>query len=195
MGEDFSSRLSCWLATGALSVRTVYQALKACERRDGASEGSGWLFFELLWREHFRLLHLKHGRRLYRASGLPGRVRPVTDDRALEVWRLAQTGEPLVDAGMRELAASGFLSNRMRQIVASYLVYALGGDWRGGAAWFESCLLDYDVYSNQGNWLYIAGLGTDPRGGRHFNVQRQTEQHDPDGRYRALWTDGAAGGQ
>jgi len=66
---------------------------------------------------------------------------------------------------MRELACSGYLSNRMRQVVASFLIYELGCDWRAGAAWFESQLLDFDVYSNQGNWLYIAGSGTDPRGG------------------------------
>ena len=75
----------------------------------------------------------------------------------------------------------------MRQMVASYLIYDLGGDWRAGAAWFESQLIDYDVYSNQGNWLYIAGRGTDPRGGRRFNPQMQAQQHDPDGVYRRFW--------
>ncbi len=62
---------------------------------------------------------------------------------------------------------------RMRQIVASYLVNELGCDWREGAAWFESQLIDYDVYSNYGNWSYIAGCGTHPRGGRHFNIDKQ----------------------
>jgi deoxyribodipyrimidine photo-lyase len=93
----------------------------------------------------------------------------------------------LIDAGMRELRESGYLSNRMRQIVASYWIYDMQGDWRAGAAWFESQLIDYDVYSNQGNWLYIAGRGTDPRGGRPFNVAKQTQDHDPDGIYRRLW--------
>jgi deoxyribodipyrimidine photo-lyase len=89
---------------------------------------------------------------------------------------------------MRELAESGYSSNRMRQILASYWIYDLGGDWRAGAAWFEANLVDYDVYSNQGNWLYIAGLGTDPRGGRRFNVAKQTADHDADGQYRNLWS-------
>jgi deoxyribodipyrimidine photo-lyase len=75
----------------------------------------------------------------------------------------------------------------MRQIVASYWIYDMGGDWRAGAAWFESQLIDYDVYSNQGNWLYIAGRGTDPRGGRPFNVAKQMRDHDPDGLYRQHW--------
>jgi deoxyribodipyrimidine photo-lyase len=88
---------------------------------------------------------------------------------------------------MNELAATGKMSNRMRQIVASYLIYDLRIDWRAGAAWFESQLLDYDVYSNQGNWLYIAGLGTDPRGGRRMNLEKQALEHDPKGLYRKQW--------
>jgi deoxyribodipyrimidine photo-lyase len=88
---------------------------------------------------------------------------------------------------MRELATTGYLSNRLRQVVASYLIHDLCGDWRAGAAWFESQLVDYDVYSNQGNWLYIAGRGTDPRGGRRFNPIKQAQDHDADGSYRRLW--------
>ena len=67
------------------------------------------------------------------------------------------------------------------------VLYWFSGDRRAGAAWFESQLLDYDVHSNQGNWLYIAGRGTDPRGGRRFNVAKQSAEHDPDGAYRRLW--------
>ncbi len=88
---------------------------------------------------------------------------------------------------MRELAATGYLSNRLRQVVASFLIYDLRGDWRAGAAWFESQLVDDDVYSNQANWLYIAGRGTDPRGGRRFDPIKQTQDHDADGSYRRLW--------
>ena len=90
---------------------------------------------------------------------------------------------------MRELAATGFMSNRLRQLVASYLIHDLGGDWRAGAAWFEAQLIDYDVYSNQGNWLYIAGRGTDPRGGRRFDPIKQAREHDPAGRFRKLWAE------
>lgn len=92
-----------------------------------------------------------------------------------------------MDAGLRELRHTGFLSNRMRQIVASFWLHEMGGDWRAGAAWFESQLLDFDVHSNTGNWLYIAGRGTDPRGGRAFDLARQAKQHDPDGVYQAMW--------
>jgi deoxyribodipyrimidine photo-lyase len=102
-------------------------------------------------------------------------------------WCSGQTGEAIVDAGMRELAATGFTSNRMRQIVASYLVHDLSCDWRAGAAWFESQLVDFDVCSNQGNWLYISGRGTDPRMGRRFNPTKQTQDHDLHGHYRKIW--------
>ena len=188
IGADFSSKFSPWLAQGALSPRSIYAALRAFEARRGASEGSYWLWFELLWRDYFRFLHLQHGRRLYRASGLAEHaVPPAHDAAAFARWCRGETGQPLVDAGMRELAATGYLSNRLRQVVASYLVHDLGCDWRAGAAWFEAQLVDFDVCSNQGNWLYIAGRGCDPRGGRRFNPDKQAQEHDPDGVYRRLW--------
>jgi deoxyribodipyrimidine photo-lyase len=186
-GVDFSSKFSPWLATGALSAPQIMHALRAFEAKHGASDGSYWLWFELLWRDHFRLLHLKHGAALYRARGLSKLPKPPHDQAAFEQWCSGRTGEPLVDAGMRELAATGWLSNRMRQVVASYLVHDLACDWRAGAAWFEHSLIDFDVHSNQGNWGYVAGRGTDPRGGRRFNVEKQTRDHDADGHYRNLW--------
>ncbi|MFE8035432.1 FAD-binding domain-containing protein [Thiohalocapsa marina] len=129
------------------------------------------------------------GRRLYRAAGLSSLPPPAHDAAAFRRWCLGCSGQALVDAGMRELAATGYLSNRMRQIVASFLIHDLACDWRAGAAWFESQLIDYDVYSNQGNRLYIAGRGTDPRGGRRFDPLKQAREHDPDGSYRHRWTE------
>lgn len=190
MGLDYSSKWSPWLATGALSPRTALAALRAFEAEQGASDSSYWLWFELLWRDHFRFMHRRHGRALYRARGLSGKPEHRTvrhDAAAFERWCSGRTGQPFVDAGMRELAATGYLSNRMRQVVASYLIHDLACDWRAGAAWFEAQLLDFDVYSNQGNWAYIAGRGTDPRGGRRFDVEHQARTHDPDGAYRRLW--------
>ncbi|MEY2844077.1 MAG: hypothetical protein RI920_2114 [Pseudomonadota bacterium] len=186
-GVDFSSKFSPWLASGALSAPQIMAALRDFESNHGASDSSYWLWFELLWRDHFRLLQAKHGAALYRARGLSPLPTPPHDKVAFQRWCEGRTGEPLVDAGMRELAATGWLSNRMRQIVASYLIHELACDWRAGAAWFESRLIDFDVHSNQGNWLYIAGRGTDPRGGRRFNPDKQARDHDPDGAYRRLW--------
>lgn len=187
-GTDFSSKCSLWLASGALSVRQLAAEIDRYDTRVGPNEGTEWLRLELLWRDYFRFLHLQHGAKLFRYRGLRDKVPPIHHDPALFTrWSLGRTTEPLVNAAMHELLATGYLSNRLRQVVASYLIHELHGDWRAGAAWFEAQLIDYDVYNNQGNWLYIAGMGTDPRGGRHFNVQKQAHDHDPDQSYQKLW--------
>ncbi|MCX7223419.1 MAG: DASH family cryptochrome [Burkholderiales bacterium] len=195
LGEHYSTRLSIWLALGSLSATSALTVLKEFEATHGSNDSTYWIFFELLWRDYFRFLHIKYGRRLYLRNGLRAdssaeishtTALPVQHDN-LTNWMAAQTANDFVNAGMTELRQTGFLSNRMRQIVASYLIYDLGVDWRAGAAWFENQLLDFDVYSNQGNWLYIAGLGTDPRGGRRMNMQKQMQEHDPDGSYRTHW--------
>ncbi|MDP4908502.1 MAG: DASH family cryptochrome [Burkholderiaceae bacterium] len=197
-GADYSTRFSTWLATGALSAPMIVERLTQYEASRGANEGTYWIWFELVWRDYFRFLHLKYGRALYFREGLrkpdPGSEVPSLAEptsgialKLFEQWTQGRTKNALVNAGMNELAATGKMSNRMRQIVASYLIYDLRIDWRAGAAWFESQLLDYDVYSNQGNWLYIAGLGTDPRGGRRMNLDKQALEHDPQGLYRKQW--------
>ena len=189
--QHFSTQFSPWLACGVLSAPMIYVALKRFEAECGANDSTYWIWFELLWRDYFRFLHLQHGKKLYRKQGLGGSEmsKVPNNKQGFSRWCAGQTGEPLVDAGMRELAVTGWLSNRMRQVVASYLIHDLGGDWRAGAAWFEAQLIDYDVYSNQGNWLYIAGRGTDPRGGRRFNPDKQAQEHDPEGVYRHFWRD------
>jgi deoxyribodipyrimidine photo-lyase len=187
MGMDYSSKFSPWLALGACSARSIVQKLTRYEHTYGANEGTYWLWFELLWRDYFRFLHFKYGARLYHSNGLSDKKSNLFDDVKLNQWANGNTGNSFVDAGMRDLKQTGFLSNRMRQIVASYWIYDMKGDWRAGAAWFEYQLIDYDVYSNQGNWLYIAGKGTDPRGGRPFNVAKQARDYDPDGQYQRMW--------
>ncbi|GAB4212361.1 MAG: DASH family cryptochrome [Rhodoferax sp.] len=207
-GPDFASHCAHWLALGAISPRHLAHGLNAVLAEQPDSEGAQWLMQELLWRDYFWLLHAQHGARLYRRWGLRGQpitplgpARPLASeagtapapDEALARWTQGRTGWPLVDAAMTELRASGYLSNRLRQVAASAWLHELGGDWRAGAAWFESQLIDYDPCSNTGNWLYIAGLGTDPRGGRRFDIAHQTRTHDPHGHYRRLWlgADGA----
>lgn len=189
IGTAFSTKLSPWLASGALSPRQVHVALREHERSRGANDDTYWIWFELLWRDYFRFLHLRHGRQLYRAAGLSKRDAPTHDPQVFGRWCEGRTGEAFIDAGMRELAATGYLSNRMRQNVASFLVNDLAGDFRAGAAWFEALLIDYDTYSNQGNWLYLAGRGTDPRDGRRFDPERQAAIYDPEGAYRGLWNE------
>ena len=187
VGTDFSSKWSPWLATGALSARTAWAAIADFEKTNGANESTYWLGFELLWRDHFRWLHRKYGLKLYTGKGLSQLPPPAHNRDRFEQWCHGQSGHAFIDAGMRELMLTGYLSNRMRQNVASYLVHDLRCDWRGGAAWFEAHLIDYDVYSNLGNWLYISGRGTDPRHNRRFNPDLQASTYDPKGDYIRLW--------
>ena len=187
IGMDYSSKFSPWLAMGCISARSIAKKLLDYESQYGSNDGTYWLWFELLWRDYFRFLHFKYGYQLYCSKGLSSQGSNPFDERKFSQWISGNTGEQFVDAAMRELSETGFISNRMRQIVASYWIYDMKGDWRAGAAWFESQLIDYDVYSNQGNWLYIAGKGTDPRGGRPFNAQKQAKDYDPDGVYQRMW--------
>ncbi|MFN3578845.1 MAG: DASH family cryptochrome [Pseudomonas sp.] len=189
LGCHFSSKLSVWLAHGCLSPRRVVHELRVHEAVHGANDSTYWLWFELLWREFFRLSLRLHGCAYFRFGGLSQGTPPRGADQRWLDWREGATGQPFVDACLRELNASGFLSNRARQIAASYLVHDLQQDWRLGAAWFEQQLIDYDVASNWGNWAYIAGVGHDPRGGRAFNVAMQAQRYDPDGAYVATWLD------
>ena len=187
LGMDYSSKFSPWLAQGCISARSIAQGLDHYEKQYGANDGTYWLWFELLWRDYFSFLPFKYGKKLFHRRGLSDKPVGKINLSQLNQWINGQTKEPFVNAAMKELSSTGFMSNRMRQIVASYWIYDMGGDWRAGAAWFESQLLDYDVYSNQGNWLYIAGRGTDPRGGRPFNVAKQMHDHDPNGTYQKHW--------
>lgn len=189
-----SSKLSPWLAQGCLSARTVYWAVRSYESRKVKNESTYWLLFELLWRDYFQFLLMKHGAKLFRLRGVNGLRLPWTRDAArLSAWMEGRTGYPLVDAAMRELKATGFISNRARQIVACFLTKYLNVDWRIGAAWFESQLIDYDPASNYGNWTYVAGVGNDPRGFRVFAVRKQAEQYDPLGLYVRQWVPELAG--
>jgi len=188
-GSDYSTKWSPWLASGALSARQAWAAIQAFEAEHGSTDSTYWIGFELLWRDHFRWLHLKYGARMYRQRGLSDApLQPQAHNaRGFERWRIGQTGHALIDAGMRELNATGYSSNRLRQNLASFLIHDLRCDWRAGAAWFESQLIDFDVYNNQGNWLYLSGRGTDPRGSRRFNPDKQAQDYDSDGAYRRLW--------
>lgn len=188
IGINFSTKFSPWLALGFISPRQIYAYLKDYELKFLANESTYWIFFELLWRDFFRFIFIKYGDKFFYKSGLG--LNPVKinhNAKNFEAWTKGKTSDSFINAGMIELYKTGFLSNRMRQIVASYFVNELSCDWRSGASWFESQLIDYDVYSNYGNWAYIAGCGTDPRGGRHFNIEKQRKVYDPDGIYQQIW--------
>ncbi|MCH2108524.1 MAG: DASH family cryptochrome [Polyangiaceae bacterium] len=185
--ED-STKISPWLALGSLTPREVHQEIIKYEETRISNESTYWLKFELLWRDYFRFVTHQGGARLFRLSGLRERDKDWHWSAELfERWCEGKTGCSIVDACMIELSASGFLSNRGRQIVASYLVNDLNLDWRAGAAWFEYQLIDYDPCSNYGNWNYLAGVGNDPRTSRYFDPQKQAERYDPKGEYQRHW--------
>lgn len=187
-GWSNSTKFSPWLANGNLSVRNLVHRLRDYEAEGKSNESTYWIFFELLWREYFQWVGLKLGHTLFAAKGV-GKTRPTCCfyPERYQRWCHGNTPYPLVNALMKQLNLTGYMSNRGRQIVASCLVNELQLDWRFGAAYFEQQLIDYDVASNWGNWQYIAGVGMDPRGGRHFNIEKQTKQFDPNGSFVRHW--------
>jgi deoxyribodipyrimidine photo-lyase len=187
LGADYSSKFSPWLAVGCLSPRKIYWEVKRYENERKSNVSTYWMIFELIWRDYFRFSYLRHGTHYFKAGGMQQKEVPWNTDRQLfKKWAHAQTGIPFIDANMRELNKSGFMSNRGRQNVASFLSQNLNLDWRMGAEYFESLLLDYDPYSNYGNWMYNSTVGHDSRN-RYFNIVKQAKKYDENGEYVKHW--------
>ena len=189
VGADYSSKFSAWLSLGCISPRFIYQELQKYEQQFGANESTYWLVFELLWRDYFRFMMKKYNVKLFQQAGFQNKEIPSNQHNTdlLLNWIEGKTGVDFVDANMIELKLTGFMSNRGRQNVASYLCNDLKLDWRFGAAYFEQQLIDYDVCSNWGNWAYLAGVGNDPRGNRYFNIEKQAVDYDKNKTFRNLW--------
>ena len=189
VGADYSSKLSPWLSTGCISAVEVYWEIKKYEEERVANDSTYWLFFELLWREFFRFVARRYGAQIFKRNGIKDSEEKMTlgDPKTFHRWKEGRTPNAFVNANMIELARTGWLSNRGRQNVASYLVHDLGQDWLAGARHFEEHLLDYDPCSNYGNWMYLGGVGNDPRPNRAFNLEKQAEYYDPDEKFRKLW--------
>lgn len=172
---DETSRLSAHLRFGCVSALALMR--EASERRGGAA-----FVRQLCWRDF-------HHQVLAANPSLPSRdYRPRGDrwsrsKRALEAWREGRTGYPLVDAAMRQLREEGFMHNRARMTVASFLTKDLYVDWREGAWHFWDLLSDGEIANNAGNWQWVAGTGNDTRPNRVLNPVRQAERFDPDGVY------------
>ena len=191
IGANYSSKFSPWLAQGCISARWIFSKVKEFELLYGSNDSTYWMIFELIWRDYFRFIMKKHKTRLFDLNGFNGSQLKIDrfEKQKLDNWVNGQTGDDFVDANMRELKYTGFMSNRGRQNAASYLIDQLKLDWRLGAAYFEEQLIDYDVSSNWGNWAYLAGVGNDPRGKRIFNTEKQAKDYDPEGEYRGVWLD------
>ncbi|MFN3928145.1 MAG: cryptochrome/photolyase family protein, partial [Thermoflexus sp.] len=187
-----SSKLSPYLRFGMLSPhRAVWAAQRAIqEAPDEAARRSAarWLD-ELIWREFFITLMFHFPNLSHR--GLREGRQPIPWRRAeeeLAAWAEGRTGYPLVDAGMRQLRAVGWMPNRVRMVVASFLTRTLGIDWRLGSRWFMEQLVDGDPAVNVGNWQWVAGIGTDYASAfRVFNPTLQARRTDPEGHYIRRW--------
>jgi len=177
LASDETSRLSAYLRFGCVSPLAL--------ARDALPRPGGEEFCrQLAWRDFFHQVaaafpdiatadyHPRHEQRDW-----------ADDPDALDAWRAGRTGVPVVDAGMRQLAAEGFMHNRARMITASFLTRTLGIDWRHGYRHFGELLADGDVANNAGNWQWVAGTGNNPRPGRVLNPLRQAARFDPDGDY------------
>ena len=185
---DDSSKFSPWLAWGTLSPRFIYQELIHLKKVLGPSDGIDALIYELIWRDYFKFLANIQGKSFFEQQGLSEKkLEIISDSEVFNRWCRGETSEEFVNANMKELYLTGWMSNRGRQNVASYLAKKLKLDWTLGAQWFESQLIDEDTENNYGNWQYLAGVGTDPRD-RIFDIKRQSSLYDPEGVYQNLWS-------
>lgn len=186
IGFTNSTKFSPYLASGCISARKIYHEIKKQEERTYKSDSSYWIYFELLWRDFFHLVMKQSQGKLFLKSGIKEINYNFRDDKkSLDEFFSANTKVDLIDASINELKTTGWLSNRNRQIVASYFVKNLGLDWRFGAAFFESFLIDYNPASNYGNWAYQAHVGNDSSY-RLFDIPKQIFMYNGDD-YIAKW--------
>lgn len=185
-----TSRLSPHLSFGEISVHEIWSRTLQKIQEKPALENDGWAFLrELAWRDFsysllFQSEDLSQNNWNDKFDGFPWE----TDESALRAWQKGQTGYPIVDAGMRELWTTGWMHNRVRMIVASFLIKHLMIDWRTGEEWFWDTLVDADTANNPASWQWVAGSGADASPYfRIFNPITQGEKFDPDGAYIRHW--------
>ncbi|RMB59138.1 DASH family cryptochrome [Dokdonia sinensis] len=189
VGKDYSSKFSAWLGLGCISARQIYWEVKRFEKEVKKNQDTYWMIFELIWRDYFKYISLKHGNKIFQIGGILEKDYDwKNNNKALRDWINGNTKYDFVNANMIELKETGWMSNRGRQNVASFWAKEQEQDWRVGASYFESVLIDYDVHSNWGNWMYNAGVGNDPRD-RRFNIEKQANNYDPNNEFVDLWLD------
>ena len=185
--KDYSSKFSAWLANGSLSAVSIFHEIKKYEKEFGSNEPTYWLVFELLWRDFFKFTSMQFRDTIFQQNGISEqKYEWKYDQNLINQWINGETDSDFINANMLEIKNTGWMSNRGRQNAASYFCKILKQDWKMGAAYFEEMLIDYDVHSNYGNWMYLAGVGNDPRS-RTFNAEKQAEQYDSDRKFRNLW--------
>jgi deoxyribodipyrimidine photo-lyase len=194
---DGTSALSPYLAVGAISIRQcAVAAVEANRGKLGSESGAAVWMSELAWRDFYRHIMVGFPRVCMHRAFKPEteRLRWSENEEPFAAWCEGRTGVPIVDAGMRCLAATGWMHNRVRMIVAMYLVKDLFIDWRRGEAWFMRHLIDGDLGSNNGGWQWSASTGTDAAPYfRIFNPVSQSRTCDPSGAYIQKWVPELAG--
>jgi len=182
LGMEYSSKFSPWMALGSLSPRMIYWEIKRYEKEVKKNISTWWLIFEVVWRDFFKYSTMRHGNKIFSKGGIKSRKVDWNYDMDLfDRWRFGNTGIPFVDAHMRQLNATGFMSNRGRVNCASFLTRDYKIDWRWGAAWFETQLLDYDVCSNWLNW------NTQATEIYYTNPVHQSLKYDKKGEFVKTW--------
>ncbi len=180
-----TSRLSLFLKNGSLTSAQVLAALKLAQKEGLASGGASTFLKEIAWREFY--YHILWHRPEVEHEAFLSHTRHLkweNDEKKFEAWKEGRTGYPIVDAGMRELATTGWMHNRVRMIVASFLTKDLLIDWRWGERYFMERLLDGDLAANNGGWQWAASTGCDPQPYfRIFNPELQSRKFDPKGKY------------
>ncbi len=153
LGMDYSSKFSPYLALGCISARHIYETVKSYEEKIKKNQSTWWIVFELVWRDYFTFKGMKFGDKIFHSSGFKNKSIDFENDKdKFKRWQEGKTGIPFIDAHMRQLNQTGYMSNRGRVNCASYFVHDLNIDWTWGAAYFESKLIDYDVSANWLNW-------------------------------------------
>jgi deoxyribodipyrimidine photo-lyase len=177
LAGDRTSRLSPYIHFGCISARELVEL--------AGTEGESFVR-QLCWRDfHHQLLAAEP--RIAHEDQHEGRADWNDDPDGLAAWKEGETGVPLVDAGMKQLHAEGWMHNRARLVTGSYLTKTLGVDWREGARHFYEWLVDGDIANNSGNWQWVAGTGANPRPHRRLNPERQAKRFDPESEYIRRW--------
>lgn len=202
MRDKAMSKLSPWLAHGCISPRLLYEEVKRYERERRKTKSTYWITHELLWRDFVRFGSIHAGTSIFKIGGLTN-MHPTwkwsTDVDMLKRWHEGRTGFPFIDCFMRELGVTGYCNHMGRECAGWFLIGDLGLDWRMGAEWFESVLIDYEPTANWYNWAYRC-LPAASRGGAHgylteapghrlqgLEILRWGTQHDPDATYIKRW--------
>lgn len=176
-----TSQLSKFIRTGEISIRTIYHAVAQLPE----SQGQQTFIKELCWRDFYQMIYAKYPNQ--KEQAIIDSYRHIdwrNNEQDFELWKAGQTGYPIIDAAMRQLNTTGWMHNRLRMLVASFLTKDLLIDWRWGEKYFQQCLIDYDPASNIGGWQWAASTGTDSAPYfRIFNPTTQAKRYDPQGAF------------